>query len=89
MRHAADEADPVRDGRSRGLRAQRLLHRPAADQQQMRLGPLRQQQRHRRDQIVEPFIIVEGADEADRIGIVEAEAAGEGAVRRPADCRTG
>ena len=45
------------------------------------MGRLREQQRHRRDQIVQPFIIVEGADEADRIGIVEPEAAGEGPVR--------
>src|SRR3546814_5246010 len=33
MRHAADEMDSVRCGRKCRLRLQRLLHRPAADEQ--------------------------------------------------------
>ena len=41
----------------------------------MRIRPLPEQHRHGRDEIVEPLIIVERADESDHIGIPEAQPA--------------
>jgi hypothetical protein len=48
----------------------------------MRLRTLVEQQRHRRDEIVQPLIIVEGADEADHIRTRESKPLRRRAIRR-------
>ena len=50
----------------RGAPPPSARHRPARDAHP---GACRNQQRHRRDQIVQPLIIVEAADEADHVGL--------------------
>ena len=68
VRHAADEDDMIGKRRRHRLFAQRLFARATAHHQQLRFGPGTHESRHRRDQIIQPFIIIEAADEADDIG---------------------
>ena len=73
VRHAADEDDMIGKGRRHRLFAQRRFARATAHQQQLRPGPGAHESRHCGDQVVQTFIIVEAADEADHIGSLQSQ----------------
>jgi len=69
--HASDKADR-RGGRTvSGLRAQLCLARAAADQQQSGIRLALDQCGHRGDQVVQPFVVIEAADEADHRAVAQ------------------
>ena len=82
MRHAADKADSRGRRAGLGLRLQRRGARAPANQQQAGIGQAFSEQRHGGDQVVEPLVIVETADEADYRASSQPQPLGQRGVAR-------